>query len=146
MPAYDFGNRSIAYAAAAVETDVNGAEYYLANTVVIETFENTTNVLAPYFAYEHVSGSKDSKTGIYNAIAPTGENTTYTINGLTASYVDPVLGALGFYSFDANTGVATQIVDNWAAYGISARRTAQTRPIIETTMIAKITGFIPVPP
>jgi len=124
MPKYDFGGREIAYAAAAVETDVNGNEYYLANTVVIETFENTVNVQAPYFAYEHVSGSKDAKTGIYNAVAPTGENTNYTVTGLQADYIDDVYGALGFYSFDVNTGVATQIVDNWATYGISAHTVA----------------------
>lgn len=116
---FDFSACTAAYAAVNLEKDANGANYYNAKVVVLETYENTTNVTFPYFAYEHISSNRDYTNGVYSVVTPAGALDTMTVTAMTAIY-DAPYGNLGFYTYNGNNGVATKIVENWAGYGISA--------------------------
>lgn len=116
---FDFSACTAAYAAVNLEKDANNANYYDAKVVVLETYENTTNVTFPYFAYEHISSNRDYTNGVYSVVTPAGALDTMTVTEMTAIY-DAPNGNLGFYSYNGNNGVATKIVENWADYGISA--------------------------
>ena len=116
---FDFSACTAAYAAVNLEKDATGANYYNAKVVVLETYENTTNVTFPYFAYEHISSNRDYTNGVYSVVTPAGALDTMTVTAMTAIY-DAPYGNLGFYSYNGNNGVATKIVENWADYGISA--------------------------
>lgn len=116
---FDFSACTAAYAAVNLEKDATGANYYNAKAVVLETYENTTNVTFPYFAYEHISSNRDYTNGVYSVVTPAGALDTMTVTKMTAIY-DAPYGNLGFYTFNGNNGVATKIVENWADYGISA--------------------------
>lgn len=116
---FDFSACTAAYAAVNLEKDATGAYYYNAKAVVLETYENTTNVTFPYFAYEHISSNRDYTNGVYSVVTPAGALDTMTVAKMTAIY-DAPYGNLGFYSYNGNDGVATKIVENWADYGISA--------------------------
>ena len=116
---FDFSACTAAYAAVNLEKDATGANYYNAKAVVLETYENTTNVTFPYFAYEHISSNRDYTNGVYSVVTPAGALDTMTVTKMTAIY-DAPYGNLGFYSYNGNDGVATKIVENWADYGISA--------------------------
>lgn len=116
---FDFSACTAAYAAVNLEKDATGANYYNAKAVVLETYENTTNVTFPYFAYEHISSNRDYTNGVYSVVTPAGALDTMTVTKMTAIY-DAPYGNLGFYSYNGNNGVATKIVENWADYGISA--------------------------
>lgn len=116
---FDFSACTAAYAAVNLEKDATGANYYNAKVVVLETYESTTNVTFPYFAYEHISSNRDYTNGVYSVVTPAGALDTMTVTAMTAIY-DAPYGNLGFYTFNGNNGVAEKIVENWASYGISA--------------------------
>ena len=104
---FDFSACTAAYAAVNLEKDATGAYYYNAKAVVLETYENTTNVTFPYFAYEHISSNRDYTNGVYSVVTPAGALDTMTVAKMTAIY-DAPYGNLGFYSYNGNNEYSRQ--------------------------------------
>ncbi len=126
----NFADCSNAYAlVGGVQTVADGSEYYVANTVVLETNVAFREIKSPYFAYEHISDYKDSRVGLFATIDPTGAlvdvPVTYAGSNLPFNNTDT---ALGFFSYNPGTQVATVIDHDYNANGIFAANVAIVNP------------------
>ena len=125
-----FADCSNAYAlVGGVQTVADGSEYYVANTVVLETNVAFREIKSPYFAYEHVSDYKDSRVGLFATIDPTGAlvdvPVTYAGSNLPFNNTNT---ALGFFSYNPGTQVATVIDHDYNANNIFAANVAIVNP------------------
>lgn len=121
----NFEDCTAAYALVGNLNVTSSGNYYNASIVVLESNVAYQEIVAPYFAYEHISDYKDSKVGLFGVIDPTGaipEEGLYVSKALS-SYVfqnNLLGGLLGFFKYNTVTKAATLIEEDFNNYGIFA--------------------------